>query len=159
METTEIMETKTINIEEIADCAIPANKIPGDQQNLFGGNQRLNITGHTIRALVPIVERQKKETEEKARKRYLVLDFPVYQKPPRVEYKRVEKEDGDYELIAERVVNLPKKMRGVEYIVSRETLRVIKKLYGRNDFVAPGEQIRDRENRVVACRGFLTDFK
>jgi len=115
--------------------------------DLFNGKRRINLCNH------PVVEEIKTDNGP------VYVLFHEYKNTPRVVYERTDHDGGDYSLKAVKVENLPKKIRGIEYIVSRETLRAIKKLYKREDFRAPGEQVRDpKTKKVVYCRGLLKDF-
>jgi len=113
----------------------------------------LNFCGHDIYALIGDVSyRFPSGSNEKAR--------IVYKEMIDTEHSWLKS------LEAIKIENIPKALPGVTYIVSREVLRVITKWNKegkkgwsvREDFLAPGEQIRDEKCRVVACKGFLTSF-
>lgn len=104
----------------------------------------INLTPHTVNLI-----RQNKK----------VLTIPGEGNPPRVEEKIEAKEhltvNGDYDIPIytannEYVAKLPKKEKGVYYIVSR----IIAEYSDRDDLLVPHGLIRDTKGNVVGCSSF-----
>jgi len=134
------------NSKNIRSGAVQANELKFVQS---GKDELkiLNLTGHEIYAQLDGFEK--------------TVFFPPRTEldTPRVLY--AEKNDGFIGTMeALHVQNIPPILSKVVYLVSRETLRVMNKLYPkRNDFIAPGKQIREAgTKKVLACKNFIRNF-
>jgi hypothetical protein len=147
-----MMKGAKIPPNKIRGMAVEANTPEVAALDLFKGKRRINLCGHEIYALVDGPEDRK-----------IPLHFPPYRKEPRVVQEKVYDDEDPtlYTLKYVDITNMPKKMRGIEYIVSLKVLEAAQELYpDRKDLLAPGEQIRDpKTNKVVCCRNFIKRSK
>lgn len=124
-----------------------AKAIPGNFPEVtkaFDGNRVINLCPHEVNAMVNI------DGED------TLVRFPKYQKTPRVEYNYSPGVlPNTRVMLPTEIKDLPKPMPNIYYLVSRETARVAKELYRREDFLSPGPQIRNVDNKVVACKGLI----
>jgi hypothetical protein len=142
-----VKKKKKINLEEVRTSAVNANALDFKELGLMGGDTLINLCGHEIYALIDGVEGT------------YAVRFPPYQKMPRVvQERRPSEARGCYTLKNKGITNMPKKMRGIRYIVSLKVLEAVQQLHpNRDDFVAPGVQLRDKNNKVVACHNFIEE--
>lgn len=77
-------------------------------------------------------------------------------KATRVEFKKIPRSKNIFDLEAMELINLPDQKTNVGYIMSRESLRTHPE---RKDFVAPGEQFPDADQKIPYCIGFLGSIK
>jgi len=99
------------------------------------------LTGHPVN-FVPLYDKEQvKEMSEVP-----LIDLPVYNNIPRVQYKYQSSPNWEQSFILEvhptGIENLPKPIKGLKYVVSRETLRVITQ---QNELIAR----RDKLNNMI----------
>lgn len=73
----------------------------------------------------------------------------------RVRYKKIDKGDDKFAMIAVGIENLPPEDETrpeIKYIVSRQCLQAAKE---RKDLISPGEQAPDKDQNVKYCVGWL----
>ena len=122
-----------------------------DKAKYLAGFRILNQTEHNIYALFG--------ADQEDNGGMAILFEPVGYNVPRVKTESGLDDNGFQIMTRVKVVHLPGQIPNVIHLVSRETLRAVQKLYpSRTDFVCPGSQILDQNNKVAACRSLISKW-